>query len=197
MRQPVADGQLRGVHDADEQAAPGHELAQVREAGRAQARAHVVGRIDLADVRGEGRRLPGKGVAPARHARDDRRRRPPHGRKDDHVPARPQRGRGRHRLHADVVVGELELVERHPPPALVLRAEPAVEKGHARRAQGMRLHGRRGGQGVHLEAQLVRDPLRLRRADTADEERAAGELRPCRAAIEIAYFFSQIELVET
>src|SRR5260370_34215664 len=45
----------------------------------------------------------------------------------------------RNRLRADVVVGNLEIVERKPPPAFSLRAEPRVHKGHARGADGMGL----------------------------------------------------------
>src|SRR5262249_19556094 len=83
-----------------------------------------------------------------RHARHDGGRGTPHGREHDHVPARAQGGGRRHRLHADVVVGHLEAVQRHAPPAFVLRAQPAVQEGEAGGAQRVGLDGGGGGGGA-------------------------------------------------
>ncbi len=43
-------------------------------------------------------------------------------------------------LRADVVIGNFQIVERQPPPAFGLRAEPRMHKGHARGADGMGLY---------------------------------------------------------
>ena len=63
-------------------------------------------------------------------------------------------GRLRYGLRADVVVGDLEAVELHAPPALGLRAQPGVHHGDARGARRMGFDLGRFGHGEGLHAQF-------------------------------------------
>src|SRR2546423_6784142 len=115
----------------------------------AQAWAHVVGGIILAhEVRRFWSVLPGERIAPGgRQAVDDGggRRGEPHGREEDDVVLGAQVIEFGHRLCADVLVGNLKIVESHAPPAFGLRAEPGVHEGDARGTHRMSLYG--GGCG--------------------------------------------------
>src|SRR5262249_5731504 len=71
VREAVVDRELRRADSTDVHAAVLHEPLDVLESFPAQARSHVVCRVDLADVRREWRRLPWNRVAPHRHAFDD------------------------------------------------------------------------------------------------------------------------------
>ena len=69
---PNVHGEVRRVVHGDQHAAVAHELLQVGQPAPAQARADVVGRVDLAEVRRQLGRLPRNRIAVHRHAGDDR-----------------------------------------------------------------------------------------------------------------------------
>src|SRR5690348_8492515 len=115
----------------------------------AEAGPHVIRRIILADkVWSFGRVLPREWIPPgARQAIDDQRRarEKPDGRKKNDVVFCVQVARFGNGLGADVVVWYIEVIEGNSPPAFRLRAEPGVNQGDARRANGVRFNG--GGRG--------------------------------------------------
>ena len=65
------------------------------------------------------------------------------------------------RLRADVVVGNFEIVERQPPPAFGLRAEPGVDEGDARGANGMRLYAGSSAERDDLQTQICRGAIKI------------------------------------
>src|SRR5690242_8518147 len=111
----------------------------------AQAGPHVIRRIILADeVWSFGRILPREWIPPcARQAIDDQSRasEKPDGRKKNDVVFGVQVACFGNGLRADVVVRNIEVIEGNSPPAFRLRAEPGVNQGDARRANGVRLYG--------------------------------------------------------
>ena len=176
--EPELNREVRRVVDGDQHAAVADELLQVGQALPAHARAHVVGRIDLADVRRQLGRLPRQGIAVHRQAGDellagaaaDRR-------KEDDVVLGREVGVLRDILRADVVVGHGDLVERQAPPAFVLRVDPGVQQRDARGLGGVRLHRRRRGERHGLEPEVGDGLAEIRGADAAaDDERPAVEL---------------------
>ena len=78
------------------------------------------------------------------------------GREQNHVVLRVQRRILGDVLRRDVVVGELEEIQRLPPPAFRLGILPRVEQRDARRAQRVELDVRRGRGRVGRDAEVAR-----------------------------------------
>ena len=74
------------------------------------------------------------------------------GREENHVVFRAQISFMRRRLRADVIVRNLQIIERFAPPALGLRRLPGVQQRHASGAHGMRFHAGRGIERIHLQS---------------------------------------------
>ncbi len=155
-RQAHVDREARGVLGGDQQAAFMHEALEVGHAGFAQAGPDVVGAVDAADVGGQRGGLPRHRLAPHRQAIDDpAARRVADRAEQDHVVLRAQVGQFRHVLGADVVVLHLQLVQRHAPPALGLRAEPGVHHRDARESRVRQVDRGQPRGHVHRGIQLA------------------------------------------
>src|SRR5947208_11002813 len=111
----------------------------------AQAWTHVMSGIIFAhEVRRFWRVFPGKPIATGGgQSVDDGggRRGESHGREEDDIVLGAQVIELGDGLRADVLVGNLQIVEGHAPPAFGLRAEPGVHEGDARGMYSMSLDG--------------------------------------------------------
>ena len=147
-RETVLHGPDRRVARGDEQAAVFDEAREAVDAGHAEAGAHVVGFIDAAEVWRDRGLAPRQRRAGRKSVHDFRGRVAAAGRREkDHVELLAQVRRARHFLRRDVAVCNVERLQRQPEPTLVLRAQPCVEDGHARKVKVVRFRRRSGGCG--------------------------------------------------
>src|SRR5205807_4147659 len=140
----------RGVLDTDEYAAALHEALEIRQALPAETRTEIVGLGPGADIRRLRRVLPGKRISPLRKTLNDRRGIPTSRWEKNDVEFGIERRVLGDVLRRDVVVRDLEEVQRLPPPAFGLRVLPGVEQRDACRARRMRFHVRRGASSVRF-----------------------------------------------
>src|SRR5882762_11364167 len=167
-------GESGSVRSGQQHATLLHESLQFSEAVPAEAGPHIVRGIIFSDkVWRFWGVLPGQRIAPGRgHAVDDGgwSREIADRRKQDDVVLGVEIVDLRNRLRADVVIGNLEIVERQTPPAFGLRAEPGVHKGHTRGAQGMSLYAGSSPKRDDLQSQVAGSAIEVGTAYLANDQ---------------------------